>query len=69
MFSLHSGKSPGPDGFSAHFFKYDWQEFGPDIIAAVQGFFSSGIMPPQVNSTNITLVPKVQNASEMKQFM
>ncbi|CAN1148886.1 LINE-1 retrotransposable element ORF2 protein [Linum perenne] len=68
MFSLHSGKSPGPDGFSSHFFKHDWEEVGLDIIAAVQGFFCSGTMPPQVNSTNITLVPKVQNATEMKQF-
>ncbi|CAN1133422.1 LINE-1 reverse transcriptase homolog [Linum perenne] len=68
MFSLHSGKSPGPDGFSSHFFKHDWEEFGPDIITAVQEFFRSGTMPPQVNSTNITLVPKVQNATEMKQF-
>ncbi|CAN1769612.1 Transposon TX1 uncharacterized 149 kDa protein [Linum perenne] len=46
MFSLHSGKSPGPDGFSSHFFKHNWEEFGPDITTAVQGFFCSGTMPP-----------------------
>ncbi|CAN1193130.1 LINE-1 retrotransposable element ORF2 protein [Linum perenne] len=68
MFSLHSGKSPAPDGFSSHFFKYDWEVIGPDIITGVQEFFCSGTMPPQVNSTNITLVPKVHNAVEMKNF-
>ncbi|CAN1304729.1 LINE-1 reverse transcriptase homolog [Linum perenne] len=68
MFSINSDKSPGPDGYTAHFFKSSWGIVGPDIIAAVQEFFQDGILPFQVNATILALVPKVKNADEMKNF-
>lgn len=32
MFSIHSDKAPGPDGFSAGFSKNNWELVGRDII-------------------------------------
>ncbi|CAN1177339.1 Transposon TX1 uncharacterized 149 kDa protein [Linum perenne] len=68
MFSLNSEKSPGPDGFSAQFYKHSWEVAGKDVTAAILDFFEKGEMPLQVNSTNISLIPKVQNADVMTNF-
>ena len=39
-----------------------------EIIAAVQEFFSTGIMPEGVNDTAIVLIPKVPHPKELKDF-
>ncbi|XP_071741046.1 uncharacterized protein [Rutidosis leptorrhynchoides] len=42
IFDIGDSKSPGPDGFSATFFKKSWYVIGPDVIKAVQEFFLTG---------------------------
>jgi hypothetical protein len=42
MFSLNSNKAPGPDGYSAHFFKSAWEIVSQDVIEAIKSFFASG---------------------------
>lgn len=42
MFSLNSNKAPGPDGYSAHFFKSAWEIVSQDVIKAIKSFFASG---------------------------
>lgn len=42
--SIGSDKAPGPDGFASKFFKSNWHN----------------AMPKGINSTVITLIPKVQ---------
>lgn len=32
FFSLNSNKAPGPDGFSAHFYKSTWSIVGNDVV-------------------------------------
>ncbi|CAN1822766.1 Transposon TX1 uncharacterized 149 kDa protein [Linum perenne] len=68
VFLIGDDKSPGPDGFSAFFFKNSWGVIGSEITAAVRGFFVSGELPPGLNSTIIALIPKVPNADRMKLF-
>jgi len=68
LFSLHSNKSPGPDGFNAFFFKRAWHIVGDDVVAAVQSFFSSGHLLKEVNNTYIALVPKVPNPSSLNDY-
>ncbi|KAL2905738.1 hypothetical protein RDABS01_004448, partial [Bienertia sinuspersici] len=42
MFSIDGDKAPGPDGFSASFFKENWNIVGPLISEAVLEFFKNG---------------------------
>lgn len=68
MFSLNSNKAPGPDGYSAHFFKSAWEIVSQDVIEAVKSFFASGKLLREVNSTIMVLVPKVPNPTVMGDF-
>ncbi|GJR27427.1 reverse transcriptase domain-containing protein [Tanacetum coccineum] len=43
MFSMGDEKSPGPDGFSAAFFKEAWHIVGVDVINAIREFFTNGL--------------------------
>ncbi|XP_056172129.1 uncharacterized protein LOC130139353 [Syzygium oleosum] len=61
-------KAPGPDGFNSLFYKSAWHIIGKDIEEAIMEFFSSKRMLKSINSTLITLVPKVQNPSFLKEF-
>ena len=58
---IGSDKAPGPDGFSAYFFQFCWRIVGDDFTLAVHNFFKSSRMLREVNSTVLTLVPKVTN--------
>lgn len=68
LFSLAKGKAPGPDGFSVEFYKTNWDLVGPLVVEAIQDFFSSGLLLKEVNTTILTLVPKVPNASAVTDF-
>lgn len=68
LFSLARGKALGPDGFSVEFYKTNWDLVGPLVIEAVQDFFASGFLLKEVNSTILTLIPKVQNATAVTDF-
>ncbi|XP_074305317.1 uncharacterized protein LOC141640395 [Silene latifolia] len=58
----------GPDGYTSQFFKDCWDTVGRDIYEAVQGFFTSGKLLKQVNTTIITLIPKVPNPKSVIEF-
>ena len=58
VFSIHSDKVPGPDGFSAGFFQANWKTVGEDIIREVGNFFETELMPTGLNDTHIRLIPK-----------
>ena len=68
VFQIGPLKAPGCDGFPAHFYQRNWAVLKPEIIAAVQEFFSTGIMPEGVNDTSIVLIPKVPHPKELKDF-
>ncbi|XP_021994704.1 uncharacterized protein LOC110891319 [Helianthus annuus] len=58
MFSIGNDKAPGPDGFTAAFFKVAWPIVGNDVSLAVVDFFNTGKLLGQLNHTLIALVPK-----------
>jgi len=68
LFSLPRGKAPGPDGFTAEFFKSNWDIVGSSVIESVNEFFSSGRLLREVNNTILALVPKVPNACAVSDF-
>ena len=68
VFSLGSNKAPGPDGMSAHFFKFYWNIIGGEVIEAITSFFRRGYMLKEINHSFIALIPKGNNAASVNQF-
>uniref|UniRef100_A0A803PUK6 Reverse transcriptase zinc-binding domain-containing protein n=1 Tax=Cannabis sativa TaxID=3483 RepID=A0A803PUK6_CANSA len=57
MFSIHSSKSPGLDGFRSSFFKDLWSEIGNEVSKAILDFFDTEYLPNELNETVISLIP------------
>ena len=68
LFTMHTNKAPGPDGFPMEFYKAAWSIIGHDFIAAVQSFFLYSFLPRSVNATLLSLVPKTTTAERMADF-
>lgn len=58
MFSLHGEKSPGPDGYTTHFFKATWNVIGANVTLAIEWVLKTGKLPCQLSSTTIALILK-----------
>jgi hypothetical protein len=52
-------KSPGPDGWTVEFFKHLFDIVGEDLLEMVEESRLKGFIPGALNSTFITLIPKV----------
>ncbi|GKA98433.1 RNA-directed DNA polymerase, eukaryota, reverse transcriptase zinc-binding domain protein [Tanacetum coccineum] len=69
IFDINDNKAPGPDGFTAKFFKKAWDTVGNDVFKAVKEFFSKGKLLGELNATLITLVPKVSTPHKVSDFI
>lgn len=68
IFSIDSNKSPCPDGYGSGFYKATWSVIGQEVTNAVLQFFENGKLLQQINSTIISLIPKVENPQNASQF-
>ena len=68
LFSMDSGKAPGPDGYSIGFFKGAWMVVGEDFCDAVLHFFEINYFFQGVNTTCITLISKRNGADRLEDF-
>ncbi|GAA0157018.1 hypothetical protein LIER_14376 [Lithospermum erythrorhizon] len=68
MLSMKKGKAPGPDGFISEFYKDSREVVKGTVVEAIQTFFATGYMPRHLNSTIISLIRKVANPENMKDF-
>ncbi|GJX28323.1 putative RNA-directed DNA polymerase [Tanacetum coccineum] len=68
LFSIDGNKAPGPDGFSANFFKDSWSIVGSEVCQAVKDFFRNGKLLKEVNATIISLVPKTATPSIVSDY-
>ncbi|GJT06737.1 hypothetical protein Tco_0841199 [Tanacetum coccineum] len=68
LFSMGDDKAPGPDGFTAAFFKKSWDIMGGEITNAVRDFFSNGKLLKELNHTIIFLIPKVSTPAKITDY-
>lgn len=68
MKSIKDSKAPGLDGFNALFFKKTWPVIKDDVSAAIMDFFQGKPLLKQWNCTSITLIPKVESPSYVKEY-
>ena len=68
LFQIGPTKALRPDGINALFYQKFWHIMGDSVIAAVLDYLNSGVMVPEINHTNIVLIPKVKNLNKMTDF-
>eukprot|EP00253_Pinus_taeda_P021027 PITA_21027 len=62
MTQLKEGKAPGPDGFTTKFFHVFWDLIKEEVWQVVEESRALRWLLPSLNSTFITLIPKVENS-------
>jgi hypothetical protein len=55
-------------GFLLIFFKAAWSIVGKEVVAAIKGFFISGLLLKEANAIILTLFPKKINPSVIGDF-
>ncbi|GJY63106.1 putative RNA-directed DNA polymerase, eukaryota, reverse transcriptase zinc-binding domain protein [Tanacetum coccineum] len=68
IFSMGNDKAPGPDGYTAAFFKEAWDIVVIDVTRVVREFFVNGRLLKELNHTIIALIPKVSSPSRVNDF-
>ena len=68
VFSIHSDKAPGPDGFSAGFYQSFWDVIGEDVYHDIQSFFETSHLQPRQNETHLRLIPKILSAKRVSDY-
>ena len=58
MFSMGDSKSPGPDGFTAGFFKKHWIRVGFSVCKVVRSFLTTGYLLKEWNHSLLVMIPK-----------
>ena len=66
--NFNGDKAPGPDGFPLAFFQACWDILKTDLMAVFHHFFAKGQFEKSLNATFITLIPKKNEAIEVKDF-
>lgn len=68
LFFIPNDKAPGPDWYSAQFFKSTWNTVGPLLVEAVREFFDTGHLLKKWNTIILTVIPKFAQAQDVGDF-
>ncbi|GJW33276.1 hypothetical protein Tco_0053308 [Tanacetum coccineum] len=68
LFFMGNDKSPGPDGYTAAFFKESWEIIADDFFDAVNEFFINGKLLKELNHMIIALIPKIRSPSRVMDY-
>lgn len=66
--SLPNDKSPRPDGFSNEFLKSCWSTIKEDFYNLCRDFHNNNVCLRSINSSFITLIPKVEGARTVNEY-
>lgn len=66
--NLPNNKSPGPDGFNNEFYKKCWPIIRADFYNLCKAFYENTLCLRSINSSHITLVPKVENPVSISDY-
>ena len=65
---MEANTAPGPNGLPPIFYKQFWAKIGDEVSTVVLAVLNSGIIPPNLNHTFITLIPKIQSPRRVTDF-
>ena len=65
---LDENKAPGPDEFTMAFYHHCWRVLEKDVLAVFEEFFQSCKFKKSLNATFIALIPKRNDASNIRDF-
>lgn len=68
IMNLKSSSAPSPDGFSYTLYKSCWETIKGDFLRMVADFYEGNLDIQRLNYGTITLIPKVKEAFNVKQF-
>ncbi|WVZ53561.1 hypothetical protein U9M48_004484, partial [Paspalum notatum var. saurae] len=68
IFQMEHNKAPGPDGFPPEFYQVFWNVIKTDLMALFDEFHKGNLALNRLNFGNITLIPKVGDASKIQQY-
>eukprot|EP00253_Pinus_taeda_P007045 PITA_07045 len=66
--SMPLDKAPGPDGFSASFYKTHWDIIKKDYIRMAKNFYTKCKMGSSIKSSHLALIPKEPNPQTFGRF-
>ena len=61
-------KAPRPNGMPLLFFQHFWLAIGDEMAEAVLTCLNTGSIPPSINQTFITLIPKVKSLVRVSEY-
>ena len=68
LFQMRPMKASRPDGMNTLFYQKFWHIVGDKVVSAVLDYLNSGVILPDINHTNIVLIPKVKKLEKMFDF-
>jgi hypothetical protein len=68
VFSSYADGAPGPDGLSFMFYQCFWEVVKNDLITLFEDWFNGDLDIFRLNFAMITLIPKENDAREMRKF-
>ena len=68
VFDMKIDSAPDPDGFSISFYRGCWDTIKGDLMDLINDFYRGNLDIKRLNYSVITLVPKIKEANNVKQF-
>ena len=68
IFSMKENSAPGPDGFSVSFYKHRGELIKAELMLMINDLYMGNLDISRLNYGVITLILKVKNANNVKQF-